>query len=217
MLRVGLTGELGAGKSTVAHMLAEHGAHVFSSDEMGRALMQPGQRVYDEIVARFGPSIVRPDGTLDRSTLARLAFDAAKPRVEELNAIVHPAVLAEQARLIAALEQRDPHAIAVVESALIFSTRHAGGAGWQKRFDVLLLVTAPEAIKVQRFVQRLAAPDAAAQALAEADARKRLALQAISAEDAAGCRVIENAGSLDDLRAQVDRVWDELVRREAAA
>src|ERR1700761_2076094 len=101
MLRVGLTGELGAGKSTVARMLAERGAHVYSSDEMGRALMQPGQPVYDEIVAQFGPDVVRPEGSLDRGALARMAFDPARPRVEELNAIVHPAVLAVQARLLA--------------------------------------------------------------------------------------------------------------------
>ena len=76
MLRVGLTGDLGSGKSTVARMLAERGAVVLSSDEMGRALMQPGQRVYAAIVATFGSEIVAADGTLDRKKLATLAFDA---------------------------------------------------------------------------------------------------------------------------------------------
>ncbi len=91
MLRVGLTGELGSGKSTVARMLAERGAVVLSSDEMGRALMQPGQPVYAQIVATFGNEVIAADGSLDRKKLAALAFDAKQPRVEELNALVHPA------------------------------------------------------------------------------------------------------------------------------
>jgi dephospho-CoA kinase len=216
MLRVGLTGELGTGKSTVARLLAEHGAHVFSSDEMGRALMQPGQRVCDEIVKRFGPAVVKADGELDRGALARLAFDPVNPRVEELNAIVHPAVLAEQARLLTELEEREPDAIAVVESALIFSTRHAGEAGWRARFDEVLLVIAPEPVKVRRFVERLGALDADARLQAENDARRRLAMQAFRPEDVARCRMIENTGSLDALRAEVDRVWTQLVAAEAA-
>ena len=80
MLRVGLTGDLGSGKSTVARMLAERGAVVFSSDEMGRELMQPGQAVYAEIVRVFGPEVVAADGGLDRSRLAAMAFDRANPQ-----------------------------------------------------------------------------------------------------------------------------------------
>ena len=93
MLRVGLTGDLGSGKSTVARMLAERGAVVLSSDEMGRALMQPGERPYAQIIAAFGSGIVAADGSLDRRKLAALAFDARNPRVDELNAIIHPAVI----------------------------------------------------------------------------------------------------------------------------
>jgi dephospho-CoA kinase len=127
MLRVGLTGDLGSGKSTVAGMLAERGAVVLSSDEMGRAMMQPGGAVYNEIVSRFGPSVVAADQSLDRRKLAALAFDAAQPRVEELNAIVHPAVIRAQEQQIAWLAREQSHAIVVVESALIFSTQHATG------------------------------------------------------------------------------------------
>ena len=105
MLRAGLTGDLGSGKSTVARMLAERGAVVLSSDEMGRALMQPGERVFAEIVAKFGSEVVAADGTLDRKRLAALAFDAKKPRVEELNAIVHPAVIDAQAERLVELER----------------------------------------------------------------------------------------------------------------
>ncbi len=88
MLRVGLTGGLGSGKSTAAKLFAAHGAHVLQSDAIGRELMQPGQAVYAAIVQHFGPGVVLPDGRLDRAALAQIAF--AEGRVEELNAIVHP-------------------------------------------------------------------------------------------------------------------------------
>ena len=95
MLRVGLTGGLGSGKSTVAAMLRELGAEVIEADELGRALMEPGQPVYAEIVRVFGPEVVGPDGRLNRARLAELAFQGG--RLNELNAIVHPAVIAAAA------------------------------------------------------------------------------------------------------------------------
>ena len=90
MLRVGLTGELGSGKSTVAHLLGQYGAVVLSSDEMGRALMQPGAPVFAAIADAFGPGVLASDGTLDRKALAALAFAPKHPRVEELNCLIHP-------------------------------------------------------------------------------------------------------------------------------
>ena len=179
MLRVGLTGELGSGKSTVARLLGELGAVVLSSDEIGRALMQPGQAVYRAIVDRFGPGVVLPDGQLDRPGLARLAFDPEHPRVEELNAMVHPAVIAAQERELAALGQSSPCAIVVVESALLLTTRHAGGdEPWRRRFDCIVVVSAPEELQIQRFLERatLGQPPAPEQRAAlRRDAETRLA------------------------------------------
>src|SRR5947209_14528079 len=109
MLRVGLTGGLGSGKSTAARLFAQHGAHVLSADEIGREMMQPGQLVYAAIVQHFGPAIVLSDGQLDRAALARIAF--SEGRVEELNAIVHPAVIARQTELADVIFARDPHAV----------------------------------------------------------------------------------------------------------
>jgi len=217
MLRVGLTGDLGSGKSTVARMLAERGAVVFSSDEMGRALMQPGQPVFAEIVERFGPGVVAADGSLDRKKLAALAFDRANPRVEELNAIVHPAVIAAQAEQLAALAVKRPDAIAVVESALIFSTRYGStkygpGGSWRERFDRVVLVTAPEEQKVARFVDRAAAGrelSSEERAAIEADARRRLAVQR-NDEYAGDCLVLHNDGDIEQLEVQVEAVWREL-------
>ena len=214
MLRVGLTGDLGSGKSTVARMLAERGAVVLSSDEMGRAMMRPGEPVYAAIVERFGPGVVFPDGTLDRRELARIAF--AGKRLEELNAIVHPAVIAEQAQLIDELSRTKPDAIVIVESALIFSTRH-GGAGqkWSDRFDEILLVTAPENVKIARFVERasddrnLSSEELAA---LEIDARRRLKVQRSSTAQEQDCIVIRNNGDVATLEARVTDVWRALRR-----
>jgi len=211
MLRVGLTGDLGSGKSTVARMLAERGAVVFSSDEIGRRLMQPDQAVYMRIVAQFGMGVVARDGSLDRGKLAALAFDSRNPRVEELNAIVHPAVLRVQAAELAELAVKDPQAIAVVESALIFSTKHADGS-WRDRFDRILLVTAPEEQKVARFVDRIAAGRELAadeRAALETDARRRLMLQHTD-DYASQCLVLHNDGDIEQLELQAEAVWQQL-------
>ncbi len=216
MLRVGLTGDLGTGKSTVARLLAARGAFVFSSDEMARAMMQPGQEVYDAVVVNFGPSILAADGSLDRRRLAALAFDPAHPRVEELNRIVHPAVLAAQAREVAALVQTHPHAIAVVESALIFSSRYAPQQAWRSRFDRILLVTAPEEQKVARFVTRMSAGRALCadeRTALEVDAYQRLAVQQATSYPA-GCMVLSNEGDLEQLEHKVEAVWLELQQIE---
>src|SRR5271157_5437647 len=94
MLRVGLTGGLGSGKSTVAGFLRNLGAQVIESDELGRKMMEPGQQVYARIVSAFGPQVVSPDGRLNRARLAALAFEGG--RLNELNDLVHPAVIAAQ-------------------------------------------------------------------------------------------------------------------------
>jgi dephospho-CoA kinase len=198
-------------------MLAERGAVVFSSDEMGRALMQPGEPVFNEIVAQFGAAILTPDGSLDRHKLAALAFDPAHPRVAELNAIVHPAVIEAQAAQIAALAQTNPHAIAVVESALIFSTTHVPEGTWRSRFDRILLVEAPEAEKIARFVDRIAAGRTLSleeREQLEADARRRLSVQHAT-EYAADCLVLHNDGDIEQLEHQVEAAWIELQQLES--
>lgn len=221
MLRVGLTGELGSGKSTVARMLSAHGAIVLSSDEMGRAMMQPGEPVFARIVEQFGSSIVRSDGTLDRGAVGRLAFDPTHPRVEELNAIVHPAVIAEQARLVAEIAHTQPNAIVVVESALIFTTRHAPEGGLCNRFDCVVIVQASEEQKIARFVDRVRSgreltPEE--RRAVEADARTRLAEQrgGPPVQAPPTLFMLSNDGSLTDLLAQVDTLWTKLQALQGA-
>ena len=156
MLRVGLTGGLGSGKSTVAGMFAEQGAAVISADQLGRQLMQPGEPVYAAIVKTFGSGVVRSDGSLDRKKLAELAFQ--HNRADALNHIVHPAVVAAEEEWMRGVFAADASRVAIVESALIFEVEKWGTApGWVQRFDKLILVAVPEEVKIARFVSRMMA------------------------------------------------------------
>jgi dephospho-CoA kinase len=217
MLRVGLTGGLGSGKSTVAGYLREMGAQVIEADELGRALMEPGQPVFAAIVERFGREVVGADGRLNRARLAELAFQGG--RINELNAIVHPAVIAAQRVWMEEVFRRDPAAVAVVESALIFEVeRDARARGetetvladWRRRIDRVVVVTAPDAVKIARYAARLS-PEGPAREAAEADARTRLRHQIPDAEKAARADyVLENTGDLEGLHAQVVELWRRL-------
>jgi dephospho-CoA kinase len=223
MLRVGLTGGLGSGKSTAAKLFAAQGAHVLNADAIGRELMEPGQAVHAAMVAHFGEGVVLPDGSLDRRALARIAF--ADGRVEELNAIVHPAVIARQAELTAEIVARDARAVVMVESALIFETRYetnsrasrasgavdrTSGSRWHRRFDRIILVTAPEEVKIARFVARSAegVMTPAQRTELEVEAQRRLAQQIPDEQKSSLCDyVLSNGGSLTELEWQVDQLW----------
>jgi dephospho-CoA kinase len=217
MLRVGLTGGLGSGKSTVAAFLREFGAQVIEADALGRQMMEPGQQVYKQIVSVFGPEVVSPDGRLNRSRLAELAFQEG--RLNELNAIVHPATIAAQQRWMEQVFARDPSAIAVVESALIFEVvRDALARGekdtvladWRQRIDRMVVVTAPDETKIARYASRTSAPGPAREA-AQADARRRLAHQIPDAQKAAlADYVIDNSGDKAALYTQVSSLWQQL-------
>jgi dephospho-CoA kinase len=182
--------------------------------------MEPGHQVYDEIVAEFGAEVVLPDGKLNRPKLAELVFNAqdSRSRLDDLNSIVHPAVIAAQGDWMRQILQRNHRAIAVVESALIFEVeRDARQRGesegiltyWRRRFDCVVLVTAPEALKVARYVERRS-PGEWDEAIAT-DARARLARQ-ISDEQKIkrADYVVENTGTLEELRSKVLELWKQL-------
>ncbi len=217
MLRVGLTGGLGSGKSTVATILSELGAHVIEADALGRQMMEPGQPVYDQIVRTFGPEVVGPDGHLNRPRLAELAFKGG--RLDQLNSIVHPAVIAAQQHWMQQVFARDPNAVAVVESALIFEVvRDARARGerdgiladWRRRIDRIVLVTAPDELKVARYISRIGA-QTQSRDTAEADAHQRLRHQIPDAEKAAMADyVIDNTSDMQHLRTQIESLWQSL-------
>jgi dephospho-CoA kinase len=216
MLRAGLTGGLGSGKSTVAAIFRSLGAHVIEADTLGRRLMAPGQPVYNAIVEHFGSDVVRPDGKLDRRMLADLAF--RQNRLAELNLIVHPPVIAAQQEMADKIFAKYPHAVVIVESALIFEADRQGSApGWRQRFDKIILVTAPVELRIARYVDRLAEPAGAPpRADLEADARSRIAAQIPDDEKIPLADfVIDNSGSLEATHLEVGRIYADLARAAA--
>src|ERR1700733_13461812 len=214
MLRVGLTGGLGSGKSSVAGIFHKLGAAVVSADQLGRQLMQPGEPVYAAIVQTFGQAVVLSDGSLDRKALAELAFQ--HNRADALNHIVHPAVVAAEEEWMRGVFAADASRVAIVESALIFEVEKWGTApGWVQRFDKLILVTVPDELKVARFVSRMMAndgPESRREALAQ-DARARMAVQIPDQEKAGRCEyVIDNSGSIEETRKRVEEIYRELAQ-----
>jgi dephospho-CoA kinase len=222
MLTVGLTGGLASGKSVVGEMFVALGAYLVQADHIAHELMRPGQPVYNEVVRHFGGAILNPDLSVNRAKLAEAAFGsstssaAAKSsgssstipsRVEELNRIVHPAVIRSQEEWMEQMGSQDPNAVAIVEAALILE------AGAAKRFDRLIVVTCHDEQRVARFAARQKLSiDAARKEVA-----RRMAAQLPEEEKikAANC-VIDNSGSLDQTHEQVRHIWQEL-RGEAAA
>ena len=206
MLKVGLTGGIASGKSVVADMMAARGAHILHADQLAHRLMQPGEPVYRSVVERFGKGILAPDGGIDRKKLAAEAFGrAGRPgRIEELNRIVHPAVIREQQRWLSEIGQADPHGLAVVEAALIIE---AGVAG---QFDKIVLVTCRPEQRAERIAQRLGLDMAAAQA----EVARRMAAQMPDEQKRAlADYVIDNSGSLAGTAEQTGRIYRELLQQ----
>ena len=199
MLKIGLTGGVACGKSTVAKMFADLGAQVADADAIAHELYRPGQDVYQELVKRFGQKIVKPDGEIDRAKLAAAAFDGG--RVEELNKIVHPAVIRQQDRWMREVAAKDPYAVAMVEAALIFE------AGVDDRFDRIMVVTCKPAQKVTRFAERTGRNEAEART----DVDRRTKAQIPDEEKVRRADfVIDNSGSVEETRHQVQQIYAEL-------
>ena len=195
-LRVGLTGGIGSGKSEVARLLAEHGAVVIDSDVLARKAVARGTEGLAEVVSAFGPGVLTPSGDLDRPALGRLVFADQAARVR-LETIVHPRVRRRAAEIESAAA---PDAVVVHDVPLLVET------GQADRFDAVVVVDVPEEIQVERLVRL--------RGMAGEDARARIAAQASRTERlAAATVVVDNAGSLDELRNRVDEVWDGLCAR----
>jgi len=191
----GLTGNIGAGKSTVARLLVRHGVPVIDADQVARDVVQSGQPALGEIAARFGPGVLQADGSLDRKALGALVFSDANER-KALNAIIHPRISQAAAVRIAALAAAG-HAVAVYEAALIVEN------GLDRGLDGLIVVIAKEELQLVRLRLR--------DGLTEAEALARLAAQLPAAEKVKRATfVIENHGSEADLDAQVAKLLDSM-------
>ncbi|HSJ55034.1 MAG TPA: dephospho-CoA kinase [Anaerolineae bacterium] len=193
---IGLTGNIATGKSAVARMLAELGAAVIDADRVAHEVMEPGGPAFAAVVETFGPAVLSPGGTIDRRKLGEIVFrdPAALARLE---AAVHPAVILEVGRRIAAAEAD----VVVVEAIKLIE------AGMHRAYDALWVVTAPREVQIERLVQE--------RGLTHDEAALRVDAQPPQEEKAAlADRVLVNDGTLAQLRARVQAAWEELPGRD---
>lgn len=198
MKRIGLTGGIGSGKSTVAQMLADRGAVIIDADAISRQLMEPGSNVLDETVRSFGPEILTADGRLDRAALASVIFENEAKR-QELNSIVHPAVRAEAERQ-AATAQADPgfSGVLIEDIPLLVET------GQAQRFDGVVVVETALAERLRRLVDQ--------RGMNRADALARIQAQASDQERREiATWLIDNSHNLEETERQVEAVYGQIL------
>src|SRR5262245_31756350 len=147
VLKVGLTGGIGTGKTTVGRMFADLGCYIIDSDAITRSLFAPGQLVNRAVAAAFGSAVVAPDGSINRAVLGEMVFHDSALR-DKLNSLVHPAIIQRQAAFIKQLAEQDPDAIAIVEAALMVEV------GTYKKYDKLIVVTCSPEIQRSRIKER---------------------------------------------------------------
>jgi dephospho-CoA kinase len=201
MLLIGLTGNIASGKSTVARLLSERGATIIDADVLARRVVEPGMRAFDEIVRRWGPDVVAPDGSLDRDALRRLVF-AHHEQLEELNTIVHPEVAAYRDRLVEEARQRGDRLV-VQDIPLLFER------GLVDQFDRIVLVDAPRPVRLERLMRE--------RGLSETESMDMITAQMpAELKRARADYIIENTGTVRELEERVSEVWQAL-EREAAS
>lgn len=195
MRRIGLTGGIGSGKSTVASLLQERGAIVIDADSIARELVEPGEPALEALVTEFGPRILTESGTLSRGELAKLAFSDPEA-TKRLNAIMHPLIRAESARRLEVAAA----AVVVYDMPLLVETKQ------QDLVDTVVVVDIPESLQVERSVTM--------RGLDREDVERRMQMQASREERLAlADYVIDNSGSLGELKAAVDGLWSDLHAR----
>jgi dephospho-CoA kinase len=196
MLRVGLTGGIATGKSTVGAMFVELGCHLIESDQITHQLFEPGQGVHAAVVKQFGNRILAPDGTIARRILGDIVFKDPQARAK-LNGLVHPAIIQRQQEWLQEMEARDPHGIAIVDAALMIEV------GTYKNYDKVIVVTCSPEMQRERLRAR--------SALSEEEIESRIRSQMPSEEKIKYADfVIDNSGSIESTRVQVGTVYLQL-------
>ena len=196
MVRVGLTGNISTGKSTVGKMFVELGAHLIDSDLIVRELFLPGHPVNRAVAEAFGERVVAADGSINRVVLGEIIFNDSAARLL-LNSLVHPAVIQTQKDWMARLQESDPNAVGIVEAALMIES------GSYKNYDKLVVVVCSPEVQKQRLMER--------SGLTDVQADSRIASQMPMAEKAKYADfVIDNSGSPEETRHQVEEVYRAL-------
>jgi len=200
MLLVGLTGNIASGKSTVARMFTDLGAHGIDADRIVHGLLRSGTQTHVNIVRAFGAQILGPDGEIDRRKLGQIVFSDADKRLQ-LNALTHPDVEAALVRQISDLKQSFSHGIVIVDAALMIET------GGYKMYRRLIVVTCSPELQIERIMERVG--------MSEADARARMRSQMPSEEKVKlADYVIDTSGTLGQTRDQVEAIYPDLVELE---
>jgi dephospho-CoA kinase len=198
VLRVALTGGIACGKSVVSRILSQKGCVVRSADEAAHELMAPGRAAWKKIVARFGESVLRPDGTIDRGHMGRTVFSDAEAR-RFMNALLHPLVMAEEKRLAARLEREGRTRVFVSEAALTVE------AGYASLYDKVIVAHCAPAVQVRRLMER--------DAIGKEEALRKIGTQMPVAEKLRHADyVIDTSGTLRETVEQTEKVYAGLLQ-----
>lgn len=196
MVIVALTGGIGSGKSTVARMFQDEGAYVIDFDFLARVVVEPDKPAWRDIIDYFGPEILSPDRTLNRSALAEIVFSDDESR-KALEGLTHPRIFEESDALIEAIKRKDPSSVVIIDLPLLFEL------SLNKKFDKIILAYVPRAVQLKRIVER--------DGLAKEEVEKRLNAQIpIEEKRSFSDYIIHNEGGLNDTRNQVRKVIHEL-------
>ncbi len=205
MLRVGLTGGIGCGKTTVAAMMRELGCRVLEADTLAHRLIEPGKPAYDEVIREFGPEVRAADGRIDRAKLAAIVF-ADPAKLDRLNRIVHPRVIEALDRELAHLERTQPRSVVVVEAALLIE------ASYHERLDRLVVVWCEPEQQIERVLSRFAS-----RGMTREEAERRIAAQMnLDQKRRMADDEIDCSGSLEETRRQVEKLVAKLKQLAAA-
>lgn len=198
MLRVGLTGSIGVGKSFVASVFEEFGCHVLDADDTAREVVAPGSGGLEEIVSQFGNDVLQTDGTLDRQRLGSIVFANDEKR-ELLNSILHPRIIQRQDEVLSELETVDPNGIAIVDAALMIES------GGYKRFDKLIVVHCRPEVQLERLMLR--------NGLSQAEAQRRIDSQMPQSEKQRFADyLIDTSDGFEPTRERTRQVYEQLIQ-----